>query len=145
MKDAESIADDIARLQLGGANLVAQEGHRLFFGHPGIEADAASPAGRLSARGGPRPVFPGGQRSFPPSAVFPAVIPHFWCRAVMEWPRAAFPLTMSLMSPENQAARVNCCFSAILFGAPFSESEQLGSQTRTASPTSKPVSPVVDT
>jgi hypothetical protein len=56
-------------------------------------------------------------------------------------PRAAFLLTMSLRSPEDQAARANCV-GAILFGAPFNESEQLGSQTRPAFLTSKPVSPV---
>ena len=59
----------------------------------------------------------------------------------MEWPRATFLLTMSLRSPEDQAARANCS-SAILVGAPFSESEQLGSHSRPASLTSKPVSPV---
>jgi hypothetical protein len=62
---------------------------------------------------------------------------------VMDWPRATFLLTMTLHSPENQAARANCS-SAILLGAPFSESEQLGSQTRTALLTSKPVSPVIN-
>ncbi len=28
--------------------------------------------------------------------VFPMVIPHFCCRAVVEWPRATFLLTMTL-------------------------------------------------
>ena len=104
---------------------------------------AGVPAGRLlTASGGPRIVFPNRQRSFSPSAVFPAVIPHFCCRAVMDWPRAALLLTMTLHSSEmNQAARVNCS-SAILCGAPFSESEQLGSQTRPTVLMSKPVSPV---
>ncbi len=95
-----------------------------------------------SPEGGPRIVFPNRQRSFSPSAVFPAVIPHFCCRAVMDWPRATFLLTMTLRSSEmNQAARANCS-SAILVGAPFSESEQLGSQTRPTVLMSKPVSPV---
>jgi hypothetical protein len=111
---------------------------------PGIATDAVTPTGRLSARGGPRSVFPVSQRSFSPSAVFPAVIPHFCCRAVMDWPRATFLLTMTLRSLDvNQAARANCS-SAILVVAPFSESEQLGSQTRTALLTSKPVSPMFD-
>jgi len=111
---------------------------------PGIATDAVTPTGRLSARGGPRAVFPTCQRSFSPSAVFPAVIPHFCCRAVMEWPRATFLLTMTLHSSDrNQAARANCS-SAILVVPPFSESEELGSQTRTALLTSKPVSPVFD-
>ena len=43
----------------------------------------------------------------------------------------------------NQAARVNCS-SAILWVAPFNESEQLGSQTRPTVLMSKPVSPVND-
>ena len=111
---------------------------------PGIATDAVTPTGRLSARGGPRSVFPVSQRSFSPSAVFPAVIPHFCCRAVMDWPRATFLLTMTLRSLDvNQAARANCS-SAILLVPPFSESEELGSQTRTALLTSKPVSPVID-
>jgi hypothetical protein len=91
--------------------------------------------------GGLRIVFPNRQRSFSPSVVFPTVIPHFCCRAVMDWPRAALLLTMTLVSPENQAARVNCSL-AILLVAPFNESEQLGSQTRPSDLTSKPVSPV---
>jgi hypothetical protein len=62
----------------------------------------------------------------------------------MDWPRATFLLTMTLRSLDvNQAARANCS-SAILVVAPFSESEQLGSQTRTALLTSKPVSPVIN-
>src|SRR5215213_4508433 len=61
----------------------------------------------------------------------------------MDWPRATFLLTMSLHAPEDQAARVNCSL-AILFFAPFSESEQLGSHDRTTTLTSKPVSPVID-
>jgi hypothetical protein len=66
---------------------------------PGVATDAVTPTGRLPARGGPRSVFPVSQRSFSPSAVFPAVIPHFCCRAVMDWPRATFLLTMTLHSP----------------------------------------------
>src|SRR6056297_1678542 len=101
-----------------------------------------TPTGRLSARGGRRSVFPESQRSFTPSTVFPVVIPHFCCRAVVEWPRATFLLTMTLHSSEkDQAARANCS-SAILLVSPFSESEKLESQTRTALLTSKPVSPV---
>ena len=112
---------------------------------PGIDTDAVTPTGRLSALGGPRAVFPTCQRSFPLSAVFPAVIPHFCCRAVMDWPRAALLLTMIRSQPENQAARAKLSLStAIVFFAPFSESEQLGSQTRTAILTSKPVSPVIN-
>lgn len=88
-----------------------------------------------------RHIFPCGQRSFSPSVVFPTVIGYFWCRAVADWPRAASLLTMTVGSPVNQAATANCS-SAILVGAPFSESEQLGSQTRTTALTSKPVSPV---
>ena len=63
---------------------------------PGIASDAETPTGRLQAQGLPRIVFPTCQRSFSPSAVFPAVIPHFCCRAVVEWPRATFLLTMTL-------------------------------------------------
>jgi len=109
---------------------------------PDLEPDASSLAGQLPiTSGGPRIVFPNCQRSFSPSVVFPTVIPHFCCRAVMDWPRAALLLTMSLVSPEDQAARANCSL-AILWFAPFNESEQLGSQTRPSDLTSKPVSPL---
>ena len=127
----------------GNRTPVHQPVNELATTIPGVATDAVTPTGRLSARGGPRSVFPVSQRSFSPSAVFPAVIPHFCCRAVMDWPRATFLLTMTLHSPENQAARANCS-SAILLVPPFSESEELGSQTRTALLTSKPVSPVID-
>ena len=93
--------------------------------------------------GGPRIVFPNRQQSFRLSVVFSTVILRFCCRAAMDWPRAAFLLTMSLHSPGNQAARANCSLAILLF-APFSESEQLGSHDRTTTLTSKPVSPVID-
>ena len=89
---------------------------------------------------GLRHVFPCGQRSFTPSAVFPTVILRFCCRAAVNRPRAPFLVTMSLRHLTDQAARANCS-SAILWVAPFSESEQLGSHERPATLTSKPVSP----
>ena len=109
---------------------------------PDIETDAVSPAGRMPPKW-QRQGFPYGQWSFQLSAVFLAVIPRFCCRAAVDWPRATFLLTMTLRSLDvNQAARANCS-SAILVFAPINESEQLGSQTRTALLTSKPVSPVI--
>ena len=93
--------------------------------------------------GGPRLVFPSSHRSFPTPAVFSAVILRFCCRAAVNRPRAPFLVTMSLHNLMNQAARANCSL-AILFVAPFSESEQLGSHARPKSLTSKPVSPVVE-
>ena len=111
---------------------------------PGIDSDAETPTGRLSAQGGPRSVFPESQQSFPLAMVFPIVIPHFCCRAVVEWPRATFLLTMTLhYLIKDQAARANCS-SAILLVSPFNESEKLGLQTRTALLTSNPVSPVIN-
>jgi hypothetical protein len=63
----------------------------------------------------------------------------------MDWPRAALLLTMLRSGTWNQAAIANSSLeTAIVFFALFSESEQLGSQTRTALLTSKPVSPVID-
>jgi hypothetical protein len=49
---------------------------------------------------------------------------------------------MSLHSPENQAARANCSL-AILFFAPFNESEQFGLHVQKTKLLSKPVSPIV--
>ena len=66
---------------------------------PDIEADAASPAGRMAVTvsgGRQRRVFARGQPSFRPSMVFPIVISRFCCRAAMEWPRATLLLTMTL-------------------------------------------------
>ncbi len=83
----------------GNRTPVHQPVNELATTIPGVATDAVTPTGRLSARGGPRSVFPVSQRSFSPSAVFPAVIPHFCCRAVMDWPRATFLLTMTLHSP----------------------------------------------
>jgi hypothetical protein len=48
---------------------------------------------------------------------------------------------MSLRHLTDQAARANCS-SAILWVAPFSESEQLGSHVRPPELLSKPISPV---
>jgi hypothetical protein len=110
---------------------------------PGVTSNAEAPTGRLPDQAGPRSVFPESQQSFPLAMVFSIVIPHFCCRAVVEWPRATFLLTITLHSSEiNQAARAKCS-SAILFFSPFYESEKLGSQTRTRLLTSKPVSPVL--
>ena len=72
---------------------------------------------RVGWPGGPRPVFPERHPSLRLPAVFPAAILRFWCRAAVDRPRAAFLLTMSLRSPEDQAARANCS-SAILLGCP---------------------------
>ena len=91
--------------------------------------------------GGPRIVFPISHQSFLTPPVFPAVIPRFCCRAAVDRPRAPLLVTMSLRSPEDQAARANCSL-AILFFAPFSESEQLGSHALPVKLMSKPVSPV---
>jgi hypothetical protein len=67
---------------------------------PVIETDAVSPAGRtIAPKSDQRPDFPGGQRSFSPSVVFPTVISRFCCRAAGDRPRAALLLTMSLHSP----------------------------------------------
>ena len=126
----------------GESNPRPSVGGRDRYDHSRLRASRWLTGGSVARRGGGRRiVFPSGQRSFPPSVVFPTVIPHFCCRAVMDWPRAALLLTMTLVSPEDQAARVNCSL-AILWFAPFNESEQLGSQTRPSDLTSKPVSPV---
>ena len=111
---------------------------------PDSLANAARPAGRLiSASEDPRSVFAECQQTFLRSAVFLAVIPRFCCRAAVDRPRAPFLVTMSLHYLTNQAARANCSL-AILFFAPFSESEQLGSHARPQKLMSKPVSPVID-
>ena len=89
----------------------------------------------------PRPVFAGCQPSFRPSVVFPTVILRFCCRAAADRPRAALLLTMTLHLPEIRR-RERTASLAILVGAPFSESEQLGSRSRPSLLTSKPVSPV---
>ena len=109
-------------------DFVPAQGHRRV-GRP-------SPEG-----GGPRIVFPIRHRSSPTPTVFPVAIPRFCCRAAVDRPRAPLLVTMSLHSPEDQAARANCSL-AILCGAPFSESEQLGSHSQASGPdveTSQPL------
>ena len=59
----------------------------------------------------------------------------------MDRPRAPLLVTVSVSYLTNQAATANCVL-AILFFAPFSESEQLGSHVRAMKLMSKPVSPV---
>ena len=135
------------RLEMRGAGgnrtPVHQPVNELATTIPGVATDAVTPTGRLSARGGPRSVFPESQQSFPLAMVFPIVIPHFCCRAVVEWPRATFLLTMTLHSSDQRSGGE----SELLIGnsvvSPFNESEKLGSQTRTALLTSNPVSPML--
>ena len=98
----------------GESNPRPSAGERTCYDHSRHRGCRCLTGGSAAHRGGPRSVFPVCQRSFSPSAVFLAVILRFWCRAAMEWPRAAFLLTMTLRSPENQAARANCS-SAILW------------------------------
>ena len=109
---------------------------------PEFRAVVALPPGRLTS-GGHRRVFPRCQRSFPPSAVFPAAILRFCCRAAVDRPRAALRLTMFRCSPRvRRRERTARLIRQLLLVAPFSESEQLGSHARPSALTSKPVSPV---
>jgi hypothetical protein len=136
---------NLARWSWGESNPRPSAGERTRYDHSrhrGCRSLTGGSVGHLTlGSGGPRPVFPWRQPSFRPSVVFPTVISRFCCRAAGDRPRVALLLTMSLRSPEIQAARANCSL-AILFGAPFYESEQLGSHARPALLTSKPVSPV---
>ena len=94
----------ILRIPLSGAGgnrtPVPQPMDELATTIPGIDSNAETPTGRLSAQGEPRSVFPESQQSFPLAMVFPIVIPHFCCRAVVERPRATFLLTMIRSQPE---------------------------------------------
>lgn len=73
------------------------------------------------------------------SAVFPAAILRFCCRAAVNRPRATLRFTMALyrleLGGEGELLVGSCWF------APFSESEQLGSRFGSR-PVSKPFSPV---
>ena len=120
----------ILRVPLSGAGgnrtPVPQPMNELATTIPGIDSNAETPTGRLSAQGEPRSVFPESQQSFPLAMVFPIVIPHFCCRAVVEWPRATFLLTMTLRSSDrDQAARANCS-SAILWFPRFTSLRNSG-------------------
>lgn len=110
----------ILPIPLGGAGgnrtPVPQPVDELATTIPGIASDAETPTGRLRARGPSRIVFPTSQQSFPLAMVFPIVIPHFCCQAVVEWPRATFLLTMTLHSSDrNQAARANRSLAILFF------------------------------
>ena len=88
-----------------------------------------------------RRIFLRCQRSFLPSAVFPAVIRCFCCRAAVDRPRVPLPVAMTLDYLMNQAARAKSLL-ALLLVAPFKESEQLRSHERLPVSTSKPISPL---
>ena len=73
---------------------------------------AAAPPGRWTSLGGLRRVFPRCQRSFSPSAVFPAVNHRFCCRAAMVWPRV--PLLVAIFRRchlrTRRQERNRCCY-----------------------------------
>ncbi len=106
---------------------------------PDLEADATSPAGRLTTSG-PRLVFPSGQWSFHTVSGLsrrhpPLLLPG--CGGSAPCGLAAHDVSLQ---PDYQAARANCSL-AILGFAPFNESEQLESHARPPKLMSKPVSP----
>src|SRR2546421_5944588 len=88
-----------------------------------------------------RRIFLRCHRSFPTPAVFPAVIHCFCCRAAVDRPRVPLRVAMTLNYLFDQAARAKSLL-ALLFGAPFKESEQLRSHERLPVSTSKPISPL---
>jgi hypothetical protein len=107
---------------------------------PDLEADATSPAGRLTTSG-PRLVFPGSQWSFHTVSGLsrrhpPLLLPG--CGGSTPCGLAAHDVSLQ---PDCQAARANCSLAILVF-APFNESEQLGSHARPPKLMSKPVSPV---
>ena len=81
-------------------------------------ADLRLPHRRVGGARAHRRVFPRCQRSFPPSAVFAAVILCFCCRAAVDRPRVPSRVAMTLDHLMDQAARAKSP-SALLFGAPF--------------------------
>ena len=80
------------------------------------------------------------------SSVFPDASSLFRCHPPLLVPGCggSAPCAISghdvSLQPENQAARANC-WLAILFFAPFNDSEQIGSHARPPELMSKPVSP----
>ena len=108
---------------------------------PEFEADAASPPGRLTSEAVHGSVFPGRQRSFPPSAVFPAVILRFCCRAAVDRPRAALRVTMSLMSPSRSGGESELLLLAVLLLPRLTSLSNSGRTLGSRSLTSKPISP----
>lgn len=130
LRSARWRTSSVAQKRCGGAGgnrtPVPQPVSEIATTIPGIASDAETPTGRLPDQARPRSVFPESQQSFPLAMVFPIVIPHFCCRAVVEWPRATFLLTMTLHSSDrNQAARANCS-SAILWFPRFTSLRNSG-------------------
>ena len=80
---------------------------------PDFETDAISPAGRLPVTGS-RHVFPCCQKSFLQSAVFPAAILRFCCRAAVDRPRVPFLVTMSLHNLKIRRRERTACWQFYL-------------------------------
>ena len=99
------------------SNLRPPSGNRPCYDH---SRDCGSTAfdRRVGGARAHRRVFPRCQRSFPPSAVFAAVIPCFCCRAAVDRPRVPSRVAMTLDHLMDQAARAKSPL-ALLFGAPF--------------------------
>jgi hypothetical protein len=111
---------------------------------PDIFPDAGRPAGQLGRRlpGGPRTVFPARHSSFRTSADLCRRHPSLLLPGCDGLAPCVIADHDDSASPEDQAVRAKLLFSTVMFFAPFSESEQLGSHARPATLTSKPVSPV---
>lgn len=77
------------------------------------------------------------------SVVSPTVHHYFCCQAVVVRPRVALRLAMCPQSlPENQAARANCCFSAVVLLPRLTSLSNSGRTMSLPVPTSKPISPL---
>ncbi len=110
---------DITGWSWGESNPRPSGDARPCYDHSRLPPCRWETGGSVSRRspGGPRVVFPACQQAFLRSAVFPAAIPRFCCRAAVDRPRAPSLVTMSVGSPEDQAATANCSL-AILGGCP---------------------------
>ena len=90
-------------------------------------------AGSDGPQGSDRGVFPPGQRSFTPSAVYPCCLHRFCCQAAMDRPRVPLPVAMTLYRPTRSGGESEIVRIGVSLGAPFKESEQLRShETATA-------------
>jgi len=94
---------------------------------PEIATYGSHTAGSGGPLGPSRGVFPPGQRSFTPSAVFPSCLHRFCCRVAVDRPRVPLPVAVTLNYLTRSGSESEIVRIGVSLVAPFRESGQLRS------------------
>lgn len=98
---------------------------------PRLWLNGCHPAGSGGPRGPRHGVFPPGQRSFTPSAVYPSCLHRFCCRVAVDRPRVPLPVAMTLGHLTRSGGESEIVRLGVSVGAPFKESGPLRSHVTT--------------